>query len=586
MLVYGPPGSGRSALLTRIGGQAAAAGWEVQPLTVYAEGTSGLLDVADLLPASAATGPRLLLVDGLDLLPAPLVQAVTHPQRFPERATFLLASARRPGGIDPSMLRRQLEPLPGHLREALVIEALGAGGGLRGPEVAYPGWLEQRLGLDLAEGRLVAEGEGWRYPAPPPSDERDARLLAADRIRGLQPGARELLVTLGLAPAGLPHAVLGGVPEAPEAADSAVGILLEEELVRWAGDRWIAASETVAAGARACCEDAPRLHARLASAFRQAASSARGGARRRLLLDEAEHRIEGGQPREAAAALADVARFHSAVAQPGRGVEPLRRALALSQGEVAWTTRRIRLAAQLAAAMVDAGLPREAMGVLKEVKLRERLDPRYPALVAVARARALDTLDHAGAGEALEKAARLASLARDGELQVEARLALAERALRQRDRVAAARHAEQASYTSRLEGLASETRLTLTCRIAETLARTGPKSLARKLYGEADEGARGADLPHLAARAGLGTASLLVERGERRRAAEVLDTHIDDDALPPTLRARAALNRGLLHTLKGASEDADALYRLAMGWAALDGWREGVMRAARALGGA
>ena len=586
MLIYGPPGSGRSALLSRIGVQAASAGWEIHSLSVSGAGTSSLLEVADLLPVSRAEGPRLVLVDGLDHLPAPLVQALTQPQRFPDRATFLLATARRPGGIEPAMQRRQLDPLPGHLRSALVAEALGDAVELRGPEVAYPGWLEQRLGLDRAEGRLVASGGGWRYVESPPTEARDAQLLAADRVRALEPIARDLLRALCLAPGGLPHDVLSRFPGDPATADPALGVLVGEGLVRWAGDRWIAASETVVAGALDPGPPPTEAHTRLASANRRAAAAKRGAARRRLLLEEVEHRIAGGQAHEAADALAEVARYESAIAQPSRGVEPLRRALELSEGEVAWTTRRIRLAARLAAVMVDAGLPREAIGVLKQVRLRERLGPGYPAMVAVARARALDSLDHASAEDALEKASRLASLARDGELQVEARLALAGRALRQRDRVAAARHAEQASYTSRLEGLTTETRLTLTCRIAETLVRTGPKSLARKLFGEAEEGARGGDLPHLAARAALGVASLLVERGDRRRASRILDERIGDDDLPPILRARAALNRGLLHTLRGESADANALYRLAMGWAAIDGWREGVVRAARALGGA
>jgi hypothetical protein len=177
-----------------------------------------------------------------------------------------------------------------------------------------------------------------------------------------------------------------------------------------------------------------------------------------------------------------------------------------------------------------------------------------------------------------------AGLARDGGSQVEARLALAERALRQRDRTTASRQAEQASYTGRLAGLDPEERLALESRIAETLARTGPKGLARKLFDQVRETACAEGLPHLAARAALGSAALLLERGDRRRAAELLDQLTGDLELTPVLRARAALNRGLLHTLRGEADGAQDCFRLALGLAALDGWRDGVVRAARALG--
>jgi hypothetical protein len=127
-------------------------------------------------------------------------------------------------------------------------------------------------------------------------------------------------------------------------------------------------------------------------------------------------------------------------------------------------------------------------------------------------------------------------------------------------------------------------RLSLESRIAETLARTGPKGLARKLFDQVGTAARAEGLPHLAARAGLGWAALLLERGDRRRAAELLDELTGDQELPPVLRARAALNRGLMHTLRGEADGAQDCFRLALGLAALDGWRDGVVRAARALG--
>ncbi len=587
LLLYGPRGSGRSALLSRVGLQAAQSGWEVVPLHLIREGLAPLLGIGDLLSQPIGDGPRLLLVDGLDLLPAPLVRDLTDPGRFPDRVTLLLAGARRPGGIAPALQRRQLEPLSREARGELVAEVLGDGVSLAGPEVAYPGWLEQRLGLDRARGLLEEDGEGgWRYRERPVDAPRDARLLAAERIGELTERPRELLQALALAPSGLPHDVIVRVPASPDGVDEALGALAREGLVRWAVDRWLVASETLADVAFGEGDEGVRasLHSRLASAYRRIAGESHGHRRRRLLLEEVEHRTAAGQPAEAASALAELARLLSAIGLPARAAEPLRRALDLSQGEVAWTTARIRLAARLAGARVDAGQPREAIEVLKEVRLRERLGPRYPAMLAVARARALDALDHAGAEDALEKAARLASLARDGELQVVVRLALAERALRQRDRITAARHAEQASYTSRLEGIPAETRLTLTNRIAETLARTGPKSLARRLFSEAGEAARETDLPHLAARAALGSASLLVERGDRRRAARHLDELTGDPELAPRLRARAALNRGLLHTLKGETAEAQVHYRLALGLAALDDWREGAAQAGRALG--
>jgi len=584
LLLYGPRGSGRTALLTRVGAQAAVAGWDVRTLDPTGAPLSPQLTLADLLPPVPGSGPQLLLVDGLDRLPEPLVQQLTRADRFPDRPTMLLAGARRPGGVDPAIHRRQLEPLPRSAREALVAEALDEPVVLTGPEVAYPGWLQQRLALDLVRDRLVRDPEsGWRYTRRPTDEARDAVLLARERLEALAPTPRELLVAICLSACGLPHELLALVT--PEGADPAVGELARLGLIRWAGDRWGPASETVAEAARERLADEVRpLCGRLASACRRAAAARGGLRRRRLAIEEVEFRVLAGQPLEAADALVDVARQDEAVSRPERAVEPLERALELARSEVVWTTRRIGIASRLATALVDAGRPREAMEVIKEVQLRERLDPRYPAGIALARARALDALDHEKAGDALEKASRLAGLARDGGLQVDSRLALAERALRLRDRATASRHAEQASYTGRLAGLDAEERLLLELRIAETLARTGPKGLARKLFDEARGTARAEELPHLAARAALGSSALLLERGDRRRAAELLDRVIGEGEVAPLLRARAALNRGLLHTLRGEAREARRCYRTALGLAAIDGWREGVARAARALG--
>ena len=587
-LISGPSGSGRTAVLARTAAQAAAVGWEILPLATCGGDLGPLLGLPELLPVPREPGPRLVLLDDADLLPGTLIRDLLDPTRFADRPTLVLASARRPGVVGGQVQRRQLEPLQREQRRQLVVEALaGSPPPLGGPEVAFPGWLQQRLGLDVERGRLSrAPDGGWRYAQPPGEDSADSAQLAGARLARLDEVQLRLMRALAQAPTGLGHDTMIHLCEVPEQADAAVVELTRMGLMRWGHDRWSTPSLTVAeAGRRGLDEEArAALCVDLASACRRSGQSARGVRRLRLLLEETQFRERAGSPEGAAECLAEVARYAEAVRRPRLRVESLSRAFQVAEGEVAWTTRRIRLAASLAEALVDVGQARQAMATLTGIQLRERLGPVYPALVAGARARALDALDDARADDALEKASRLAGLAREGAIQVRARLALAERALRARDGAAASRHAEQASFTARLESVEPEERGILGVRIAEMLARTGPKGLARRLFEEAVTTSRDAGLPHLAARAGLGVAGLMMERGDRRRAARYLDQARGDPELDPALRARAALNRGLLHTLRRETEEAIQCYRQSLGWAAFAGWRDGVARARRALG--
>ena len=87
----------------------------------------------------------------------------------------------------------------------------------------------------------------------------------------------------------------------------------------------------------------------------------------------------------------------------------------------------------------------------------------------------------------------------------------------------------------------------------------------------------------MVALAHLGLASQLIERGDPKGAGRHLDAVRSDRELEPVLRARAALNQGLLSTILRDPDAARGCYREALSWACAAGWMDGIEQARKSL---
>ncbi len=586
-VLYGPKGAGRSRLVVAAANQAGAAGWEVQVIRPTAPGLSPFLVPGDLMQAPPGTGPRLVIVDDLDLLPEVLQTAFFDDGLYRDRPTLVLGTALGPTGVHAGTHRRQLAPLTLGERQALAMDLLGERPPLDGPEINFPAWLLHRTYLDVETHRLSRAGRSlWSYGSHRPSGAEHADALIQQRVTMLDPQAQRLLRLLALAPFGADQDGITRVTTAGTTPEDALDPLVDAALVERVDRRWLVASRSIGEVVRAAVlpNERARLHAELAAVCAHAARYARGVRRRQLMLQEASHREMAGEDSDAGALLERIAELMMAIEQPARAIGPLRRAIALVHGEVGWTTVKIRMTTRLADALTDVGSPDKALEELAPIRIRQRLGRQYPAMVALSRARALVAAGDAGRAEALEEAARLSGETDDSQLQIRARIALASAALKRRDRPAARRHAEQALGTLRLGDLSSEPTCDALFHVARVLARCGDKEGAEARYRELLEHARQHGVDHMVARGRLGLASLMIERGDPRGAARHIDDVRADADVEPVIKARACLNRGLLYTILRDAEGARECHQEALSHACAAGWFEGALQAARSLG--
>lgn len=590
-VLYGHRGSGRSRLLSAAAARAGAAGWELFVVRPTATGLSPYLVPGDLLMPPRDEGPRLVVVDDLDLFPETVQEAFLTPTYFQDRPTLVLGAAVARSGAQTGARSRELPPLTTAERAQLTAECLGDAPPPDGPQRDFPAWLQHRLHLDVERGRLVPDAAGvWHYPDGPPWTGRmgsstETATLVRDRVRDLPPLLQRLLRLLALAPAGLERDGLSRLDTGDESVDDLLERLLQAQLVEVRGVLWSIGSRTLAESLRAEIRprEQGRLSVELADLCAHAARYARGARRRQLHLQEAVLREAAGQRNQAAQRLRDVAELMRWIEQPERAIAPLRHALALSHGEVEWTTREIRLATDLATALSAAGNPKAAWELLEQIEVRQRLSPEYPARVALGRARALAVENLPAATEAFELATRLAGEAQDSFLEIAVRLAHAGLLIRRRDRANAARQVEGAQATLQLGDLPPHHAAEVELRLARALARTGDKDRARQGYRRVIDEAERQGLDHAVARAHLGLASLLIERGDPKGAGRHIDAVRSDRDLEPVIKARAALNRGLLATILRDPEMAQACHREALGWSCAAGWAGGIRQAKQSL---
>jgi len=586
-LMMGARGAGRSRLLAAAANMAGAAGWEVFLVRPTAPDLSPFLTPGDLLAQAKADGPRVVVIDDLDLLPRELQDSFFDSKWFRDRPTLVVGCALTLTGSHAGSHRRQLTALTPGERQMMASDFMGDEPLLQGPDLCYPAWLHHRAYLDAENKRLLPGVDGsWNYGNRAPRTLVDLDTLIQDRVRALTAQQQRLLHMLSLAPLGLDEDGLSQMKPGEQSLAEMLEFLEQAGLVECAGRRWLIGSRSVATVV--CKEIRPgeevRLHAEMASMSSHAARYARGSRQRFLLLQQAVHLEKAGQHAKAAELLQEVGEVLMAVEQPKRAIAPLQKALSLSRAEVEWTTIRIRQATLLAKAMTEAGEPSAALEILAQVTIRQRLGPEYGAAVQLAQAEAKVGLNDPDAQTALEQAGRQIGETNDSELQLSGRLLMAATALKRRDRAGAQRNAEQALGLFQFGDVAEGIRLEAELRIGRIETKTGKKDDARerfqRIVGDADR----LGLGHLAGRARLALASVLIERGDPRGAASLLDDVRNDLDMEPVLKARAALNRALLFTIMRDADAAKACNTEALAFAARAGWYSGMKKAARGAG--
>ena len=579
-LVVGPVGSGRSRVLAEVARRAGSAGWEVLRARPGCPAVSPFILPADLLPVSRDTGPRLVLVDDLDLLPSPLWAAFLDPAGFLDRPTLMLGSAT---GDTPAPGRigvRALQPLSRGIRLALGAPVFGDSLTLAGPGASFPAWLEQRayLARDLGEIQCGAEGKWFLHDATA-SPLGDLAQVVRRRVAELDPTPRRMVRLLSLTARGL--------IELPRVAgdEDAAGILAklaEARLAEDTADGWLAASRCVAETVRGDLGPAEltELRGQLLQACELAVGAVAGPRKRSRTLQQAVHHEQLGERMEAAACLEAAAQTYLDVDLPERAVPPLQHANSLALGKVEWTTDRIRIASRLADALTAAGQPEAAQEVLDAIQIRPRLHQSYPGRVALSRGRVAIAQRRDGAEHHLTEALRMAAEAGDARLEVRARLALVDDALRTQRRDEARSQAEQARTALPHAGS-----LRLSLKLARALVRVrqtrDARHVLRKLLEQSESGGE----LQIWAQAMLAMGSIHIERGDPKEAARFLDEVRAREALEPVVRARAALHRGLIHVILRDPDGGRLCYREALGAACAAGWNDGAQQAVTALKG-
>jgi len=579
-LLVGPRGSGRSRILREIADRAATAGWEVMSVRPSGTGLQAFTSPADLLPAARSAGPRLVVVDDLDLLPTDLSSAFLDQTSFQDRPTCLLAAVTLAVGMSFEARIVEMLPLTRGNRLAMAAGLVDDATALDGPESDFPAWLLHRVCIAVHRGDVRPRpGGGWTRSETSSVVKTGTEGLVLMRLEALDPVQRSLLQALACAPLGLSPDDLAGIPLGPETLEHALIGLQNERLIEQLGGYWVVASRTVSESVLGTLDPAAevRLRAELAELAARAARRTGGVRRRRTLLHEALQRERAGQRTEAAACLESVAAAFSEVGQPDRAVPLLRLATGLVRREVSWTTDRIRITTQLAEALTASGAPQEAHAVLDRIEVRPRLDPCYPAMVALARGRASAALRQPAAIEQLTEASRLASQAKDATLQVLVALALAEDALARQQRQEASQYADSALG-------ALDPGSPAAIRVSRMLQRAGHRKRSRALLAEAIDRAEQQGDEQRVALGLLSLASQSIERGDPKSAARHLDTVRSKTELEPILHAKAALHRGLLHTVLRDHDAARACYRDALGYACAAGWAEGIEQARQSSG--
>lgn len=586
-LLLGARGAGRSRLLAAAANMAGAAGWELFLVRPTAPDVSPFLTPGDLMAQAKADGPRVVVIDDLDLLPVELQDSFFDPKWFRDRPTLVVGSALTLTGANAGSHRRQLTALTPGERQMMASDFMGDEPLLQGPDLCYPAWLQHRTFLDAENNRLQAGIDGvWSYASRAPRTMVDLDTLIRDRVRALTSQQQRLLHMLALAPLGLDEDGLSQMKPGDQSMPEILESLEQAGFIECSGRRWLIGSRSIAraVGKEIRPGEEVRLHAEMASISAHAARYARGARRRYLLLQQSIHCEKAGQSSKTAVLLQEVAEVLLAVEQPKRAIAPLQKALSLSRAEVEWTTTRIRQATLLAHALTEAGEPAGALEVLAPVSIRQRLGPEYGAAVQLTRAEAMVGLVDPDAQQALEQAGRMLGETNDSELQVNGRLVMAAAALKRRDRAAAQRHVEQALTTFQFGDIPDAARLDAELRIGRIQTKTGNKDDAHERFLKIVDDADRLGLDHVAGRARLALASVLIERGDTRGAARHLDDIRNDLDMEPVLKARAALNRALLFTIMRDGDAAKAGNMEALAYAARAGWYAGMKKAARAAG--
>ena len=580
-LLVGPRGSGRSRILREITDHAAVAGWEVMFVRASGAGLATFTTPADLLPHARAAGPRLVIVDDLDLFPADLASAFLDRTFFLDRATCVLASVTLAVGLPVDAQIAEMVPLTRGNRLAMATGLLDDATVLGGPESDFPAWLLHRVFIAVERGDVrQLPGGGWTRSETPSVVATGTDDLVRLRVAAIEPAQRTLLQLLSCAPLGLSIDDLAGSPLDQGTLGQALLELQDAQLSEQVAGHWMAASRTVGESVLGAIEPAQEVRLRIQLAEMAALTARRTGGvrRRRALLNEAFQRERAGQDTDAVMCLEAVASTFAEVGQPGRAVPLLRLASDLIRKEVSWTTDRIRISTSLADALTATGAPQDAHSILDTIVIRSRLDPRFSAMLALARGRAASAMRRPDAIERLTEASRLAMEAQDETLAALAALAQAEDALARQQRDEARNHVSRA-FTA----LATGSPLGL--QVARMLQRTGQRDRAHTLLTEAIDQAEQRGDGQLAALGLLSLASQRIERGDPKGAAKYLDTVRSQSDLEPILLARAALHRGLLHTVMRDPDAARACYGDALSQACAAGWAEGVEQARQSLKG-
>ena len=578
-LLVGPRGCGRSRVLQEITDLAAAAGWEVMFVRPTGTGLTGFTTPADLLPHARTSGPRLVVVDDLDLFPPDLATAFLAPTFFQDRATCVLASVTLAVGLPVEARITEMVPLTRGNRLAMAAGLLDDATVLGGPESDFPAWLLHRVCIAVERGDVrQLPGGGWTRSETSSVVATGTKDLVRLRVEAFEPAQQYLIRLLSCTPLGLSVEELEGTDLDVETLQRALAELQDERLVEQVAGLWMVASRTVCESVLDTLEPAQEVQLRieLADLAALAASRTEGIPKRRALLLEADQRERAGQDTNAVACLEAVANTFAAVGQPDRALPLLRQAGNLIRNQVTWTTDRVRLETRLADALTASGAPRDAQAIADAIEIRPRLDPRFRAMVSLARGRAVAAMRSPDATDRLAEASRLAIDAQDGELLVFAALAQAEEALARQQRDEARGHVDRA-----LGALVEGSPLDL--QVAQMLQRTGQRDKAHALLLEAIDRAEQQGEEQQGALGLLSLASQCIERGDPKGAARHLDHVRSKAGLEPVILARAAMHRGLLHTVMRDPDAARACLGDALSHACAAGWTEGIEQARHSL---
>ncbi len=579
-LVVGPVGSGRSRILAEVAQRAGSAGWEVLRARPGSPDVSPFILPADLLPVARDTGPRLVLVDDVDLLPPPLWAAFLDPALFLDRPTLVLGSALGDASPPGRAGVQALQPLSRGIRLALGAPYLGDSLTLAGPEAPFPAWLEQRayLARDLDEIQLGEEGRWFLHQASAPA-LGDLAQVVRKRVAALEPAHRRLVKLLSLSARGLLELPrdTGSDADAAILAELAVSRLAEDT-----PDGWLLASRCVAETVRGDLGPAElgELQGQLLQASRLAVGAVHGPRRRSRILQQALHHEQLGERMEAAACLEAAAQTYLDVDLPDRAVPPLQHANSLALSKVEWTTDRIRIASCLSDALTAAGQPEAGLEILDAIQIRPRLHLSYPGGVALSRGLISSAQRRDDAEHHLTEALRMATEVGDAKLEIRARVALADDALRTQRRDEAVAHADQARSV-----LPQASSLRLALKLARLLVRVRQTRDARHVLRKLLEQSEAGGELQIWAQAMLAMGSVHIERGDPKEAARFLDAARARESLEPVVRARAALHRGLIHVILRDPDGGRLCYGEALGAACAAGWSEGAQQALTALKG-